>query len=86
MNKGEKIKNIRYTLGLTMNELTAQLGINMALLDRVEKGYLEPNVELIYSICKLYGINTEYLMSDNDEIAMFAENHTYNNLSAFNER
>ncbi|WP_197478868.1 helix-turn-helix domain-containing protein [Anoxybacillus sp. B7M1] len=42
---GEKIKKIRKDKGLTRRELAKQLSISIELLERIERGWVDPRFE-----------------------------------------
>ena len=85
----EKIKSLREADGLTQRQLSASLGIDVALYNRFEKGERLMKRELVCKLAEIYGCNPndliKYWLADkvysvlNDEdtavqvIAMVAE-------------
>ncbi len=60
---GERIKEIRKSLGLSMDKFAAPLGISRVAIGRIESGDLNPSKQTILMICREFGINEEWLRS-----------------------
>lgn len=58
---GERIKEIRKSLGLSMDKFAAPLGISRVAIGRIESGDLNPSKQTILMICREFGINEEWL-------------------------
>ena len=53
----EKIKSLREADGLTQRQLSASLGIDVALYNRFEKGERLMKRELVCKLAEIYGCN-----------------------------
>ena len=57
----EKIKSLREADGLTQRQLSASLGIDVALYNRFEKGERLMKRELVCKLAEIYGCNPNQL-------------------------
>lgn len=58
---GERIKEARTSLGLSMDKFAAPLGISKVSISRIESGENNPSKQTILAICREFGINEEWL-------------------------
>lgn len=79
----ERIKELRKTLGLTMEKFGEGVGLTKAAVSRAEAGKSNLSDVSINSICRTYGVNEQWLRtgagdmflkkSDEEEIQAFAD-------------
>lgn len=77
----ERLKKLRKTLDLTQQELADKLGVKRNTVAQWEIGRNEPSDAIIFSICREFDVNKEWLRtgegemfvirSDEEEIAAF---------------
>ena len=65
----ERILNLRKEYDLTQSELGKQLGVSNRAVSKWENGISNPQIEIIYQICKLYGKDLDYFFEDSSENA-----------------
>ena len=56
----ERILALRREYDLTQSELGKQLGVSNRAVSKWENGISNPQIEIIYQICKMYGKNLDY--------------------------
>lgn len=52
-----KLKRLRYEKGYTQEEIAMKLGISQATYSRLESGQSKLDVEMMYKIVKVYGLD-----------------------------
>lgn len=66
---GEKLRTLRQREGLTLKELTAQLGLSAySHISKIENGEKKPSLELAFKISRFFGISLDSLVDDNVEL------------------
>ena len=91
----DKIKQLREEQSLTQRQVAAELGIDVAMYNRFEKGERYMKRELVKNLAHIYGISEEELLPlwlagkvyallseedfAEDVISVVAENITFNN-------
>lgn len=68
MTQGERVKEIRKNLGLTLEKFGEKLGVTKTTISRIEKGVNNLTDQMAKSICREYNVNYEYLMDGEDEM------------------
>lgn len=66
----DRIKELRKTLGLTLEEFGARLGVKKTTISRIENGVNSITDQMFTSICREYNVNEEWLRTGTGE--MFA--------------
>ena len=67
MNKfAERLKDLREERGLTQYELSKQVNISHACINRWEKNLRVPNIDSIIILCKFFGCSSDYLIGLED--------------------
>jgi transcriptional regulator with XRE-family HTH domain len=66
----DRIKAIRTALKLSQREFGERLGVSRDVISNLEYGRVQPKELLLKHICKLYGVNEEWLLRGEGE--MFA--------------
>ena len=75
MTQGERVKEIRKTLGLTLDKFGERLGLKKSALSLIENGKNILTDGNVLSICREYNVNEEWLR---DEVGpMFAQPDTF---------
>lgn len=65
---GEKVRNLRESLGLTQREVASRAGVSAVLVGQIEKGKAQPSLRTVESLAKALGISPCYLVVDRDSI------------------
>lgn len=68
MTQGERVKEIRKNLGLTLEKFGEKLGVTKTTISRIEKGVNNLTDQMAKSICREYNVNYEYLMDGEGEM------------------
>ena len=68
MTQGERIKEVRKTLGLTLDKFGEKLGVKKAALSAIENGKRNLTVQMTISICREYKVNYDYLTYGDGEM------------------
>lgn len=66
----ERIRNVRKALGLTQTEFAEKLGIKQNTMANIETGRRNASKQLLFSICREFGVNLDYLLHGDEP--MFA--------------
>lgn len=64
---GEKIKSYRESKNMTQNDLANILGVSAGTVSKYESGALEPNIESLKKLAKLFEISIDELLNDEEE-------------------
>lgn len=62
MTQGERVKEIRQTLDLTMEKFGQKLGVQRSAISKIEKGHVSLSEQMAKSICREYNVNYDYLL------------------------
>jgi transcriptional regulator with XRE-family HTH domain len=66
---GKKLRTLRIKHGITLQELTHQLGFSShSYLSAIEFGKKQPSVELVIKLAELFNVSTDQLLKDSLEI------------------
>lgn len=68
MTQGERIKEIRTTLGKTLEEFGEKLGVQKSSISKIERGDRALTDQMARSICREYNVNYDYLMTGDGEM------------------
>lgn len=60
----ERILNLRKEYDLTQSELGKQLGVSNRAVSKWENGISNPQIEIIYKMCKMYGKDLDYFFEN----------------------
>ena len=63
----QRIAQLRKEYNLTQSELGKQLGVSNRAVSKWENGISNPQIEIIYQICKMYGKDLDYFFEDSLE-------------------
>lgn len=68
MTQGERIKEIRKTLDLTLDKFGEKLGVTKQTVSRIENGVNNVTDQMARSVCREYNVNYDYLMYGEGEM------------------
>ena len=68
MTQGERLKEIRKTLGLTLEKFGEKLGVKKNSLSQIENGHNALTDQMALAICREYNVNYDYLMTGEGEM------------------
>ena len=71
MTQGERIKDVRNSLGLTLEKFGEKLGVTKAAISRIEKGERSLTEQMTKSICREFSVDYMWLTTGEGE--MFVE-------------
>ena len=71
MTQGERVKEVRKTLGLTLDKFGEKLGVGKTAISKIEKGENNLTEQMTKSICRECGVDYIWLTSGDGE--MFVE-------------
>ena len=71
MSQGERVKEIRKSLDLTMEKFGERIGVSKASISNIENGNRNLTEQMTKSICREYGVDYMWLTTGNGE--MFVE-------------
>lgn len=71
MTQGERVKEIRKTLGLTLEKFGEKVGVTKQTVSRIENGVNNLTEQMTKAICREYGVDYMWLTSGDGE--MFVE-------------
>ena len=72
MAQGERVREIRKSLGLTLEKFGKKLGVGKTAISKIEKGENNLTEQMTKSICREFHVNYIWLTSGEGE--MFVEN------------
>lgn len=68
MTQGERIKEIRKSLNLTLEKFGEKLGVGKAAISNIEKGNRNLTEQMAKSICREYNVSYDYLVDGEGEM------------------
>lgn len=68
MTQGERVREIRKTLNLTLEKFGMKLGVGKQAISKIEKGENSITEQMAISICREYSVNYDYLISGEGEM------------------
>ena len=71
MLQGERVKEVRKTLGLTLDKFGEKLGVGKTAISKIETGENNLTEQMAKSICREFGVNYTWLI--NEEGGMFED-------------
>ncbi len=71
MTQGERIKDVRNSLGLTLEKFGEKLGVTKTAISRIEKGERSLTEQMTKSICREFGV--DYIWLTTGEGKMFVD-------------
>lgn len=68
MTQGERVKEIRKALGLTLERFGEKVGVGKTAISKIEKGERGLTEQMTKSICREYGVDYIFLTTGEGEI------------------
>ena len=68
MTKGERVKEIRKALGLTLEKFGKKLGVGKTAISKIEKNERSLTEQMALAICREYNVNYDYLIYGEGEM------------------
>lgn len=68
MTQGERVKEIRKELDLTLEKFGEKLGVTKVAISNIEKGNRNLTDQMAKSICREYNVNYDYLIYGEGEM------------------
>lgn len=68
MTQGERVKEIRKTLDLTMEKFGEKLGVGKTAISNIESGNRNLTEQMSKAICREYNVNYDFLMYGEGEM------------------
>lgn len=62
MTQGERVKEVRKSLNMTLEKFGEKLGVTKVAISNIEKGNRNLTEQMVKSICREYNVNYDYLM------------------------
>lgn len=63
MTQGERVKEVRKVLNLTLDKFGEKLGVTKQTVSRIENGVNNLTDQMAKSICREYNVNYDYIMN-----------------------
>lgn len=64
---GKRIRDCRNEKGLTQTELAEKLSTTQSTIGKYEREELQPNIDTLILICKLFEVSADYIIGLEDE-------------------
>lgn len=68
MTQGERVREIRKSLKLTLEKFGVKLGVKKSAISDIESGRNALTEQMAVSICREYNVNYDYLMNGEGEM------------------
>ena len=68
MTQGERVREIRKSLNLTLEKFGEKLGVQKSAISKIEKDNVKLSDQMAKSICREYNVNYEYLVHGEGEM------------------
>lgn len=68
MTQGERVKEVRKALGLTLDKFGEKVGVKKQTVSRIENGVNNITDQMVLSICREFNVNYDFLMNGEGEM------------------
>lgn len=68
MTQGERVKEVRNALKLSLEVFGEKLGVTRAAMSNIERGQRGLTDQMAVAICRTYNVNYDYLMNGDGEM------------------
>ena len=68
MTQGDRVKDVRKTLKLTLEEFGKKVGVTKQTVSRIENGINNLTDQMVKSICREFNVNYDWLMDEEGEM------------------
>lgn len=72
----ERIKELRKSLGLTLEKFGERLGVSRAALSNIENGNRSVTDQMFKSVCREFSVNEEWLRDGTGEMFLLPDDET----------
>lgn len=72
----KKLKDMRLNLNLTQKNIADQLGCNQTAYGKYERGELEPNIETLIKLSKIFNCSVDYLIGNENDFGLVQSSTT----------
>ena len=69
----ERLKEVRKVLGLNQTEFGERIGVSAAAISKVERGKNDLTDQMIFDMCKEFGIDEQWLRTGEGEVFVITE-------------
>lgn len=76
MTQGERIKELRKSLGLTLEKFGEKLGVGKTAISKLEKDERNLTDQMCKSICREFNVNEEWLRTGDGEMFIIPDDET----------
>lgn len=73
MSEGEKIREVRIALKLTLEEFGSKVGVTKAAMSNIEKGNRNVTEQMRKAICREFNVNYNWLIDGDGDDKMFSD-------------
>ena len=63
---GQRLKYLRQEKGWTQQQLAKELSTTASTIGKYEREELQPNIDVITSLCKIFEVSSDYLLGLED--------------------
>lgn len=81
MTPGERIRQVRKTLDLTLEQFGSKLGVTKVAISNIEKGNRNLTEQMTKAICREFGVNYTWLMTGKGEMFLESDDELLNQIS-----
>lgn len=67
MTFGSRLRKLRISAGMTQAQFADMIKLSKTNVSKYETGVLEPNLDTVVLICKLFSVSADYLLGINNE-------------------
>lgn len=68
MTQGERVKEVRKALGLTLDKFGEKVGVKKQTVSRIENGVNNVTDQMVLSICREFNVNYDFLTNGEGEM------------------
>lgn len=68
MTQGERVKEVRKALGLTLDKFGEKVGVKKQTVSRIENSVNNVTDQMVLSICREFNVNYDFLMNGEGEM------------------
>lgn len=68
MTQGERVKEIRKTLNLTLEKFGDKIGVQKSAVSKIERGDVGLTEQMSKSICREFNVNYDYLVNGEGDV------------------
>lgn len=68
MTQGERVKEVRKALDLTLDKFGEKVGVKKQTVSRIENGVNNVTDQMVLSICREFNVNYDFLMNGEGEM------------------